>query len=260
MKVLFFISFTLILLFSCKPGNHRRVRNSNTVLSDSATSTTGKVIAILDGDTYDILLNGNTPTRIRMEGIDAPEKGMPYYKVAKNYLGQLCFGKEVRLQITGKDHHDRTLAFSYLADGTELSHEMIKAGLIFILSGILGCRDFGFGSLLVFHDLCAKNVGYVEQNLSRRPRRIVGRNDVFYFLLMELAAKPWKSIRCRRWLRIPLKPKLDRILADLSDLVIRGKRSVVGEQAGVGNVGDFCVSSDLSRRPLFLARRSIFSI
>ena len=129
MKNLFFFLFAIIPIFSCKPGNHRRVRNSNTVLSDSTTSTTGKVIAILDGDTYDILLNGNTPTRIRMEGIDAPEKGMPYYKVAKNYLGQLCFGKEVRLEITGKDLHDRTLAFSYLADGTELSHEMIKAGL-----------------------------------------------------------------------------------------------------------------------------------
>ena len=88
-----------------------------------------KVIAILDGDTYDILLPDNTTERIRMEGIDAPEKGMPYYKVAKNYLGQLCFGKEIRLGATGKDHHDRKLAWSYLPDGRELSHEMLKAGL-----------------------------------------------------------------------------------------------------------------------------------
>lgn len=92
-------------------------------------ANTGKVIAIIDGDTYDILLDGNKTERIRMESIDAPEKGMPFYGVSKNYLGSLCFKKDVRLQITGKDNHGRTLAFSYLDDSTELSHEMIKAGL-----------------------------------------------------------------------------------------------------------------------------------
>lgn len=89
----------------------------------------GKVIAILDGDTYEILLPENKTIRIRMEGIDAPEKGMPYYRVSKNYLGTLCFKKEVRIEIMGTDLHDRILAYSYLEDGTELSQEMIKAGL-----------------------------------------------------------------------------------------------------------------------------------
>jgi len=64
-----------------------------------------------------------------MAGIDAPEKGMPYYRVSKKYLGQLCFKKTIRLEIENKDNHGRTVAFSYLEDGTELSHEMIKAGL-----------------------------------------------------------------------------------------------------------------------------------
>ena len=53
----------------------------------------GKVIKIVDGDTYDILLDNLTTKRIRMEGIDAPERGMPFYKVAKDYLGTLCFGQ-----------------------------------------------------------------------------------------------------------------------------------------------------------------------
>lgn len=94
-----------------------------------SASNTGKVISILDGDTYDILVEGNRTIRVRMEGIDAPEKGMPFYRVAKNYLGNLCFNKNVRLEVTGKDNHGRTLAFSYLDDGKELSHEMIQAGL-----------------------------------------------------------------------------------------------------------------------------------
>ena len=90
---------------------------------------TGKVVSIVDGDTYDILIEENKVVRVRMEGIDAPEKGMPFYRVAKNYLGKLCFEKNVRLDGEEKDSRDRTLAYTYLEDGTELSHEMVKAGL-----------------------------------------------------------------------------------------------------------------------------------
>jgi micrococcal nuclease len=119
MKMTALILVSLLALLSCA--------NNSQVLENSNPST-GKVISIIDGDTYDILLAGNKKVRIRMEGIDAPEKGMPFYKIAKRYLGELCLDKNIRLEITGKDNHGRTLAFSYLPDGTELSHEMIRAG------------------------------------------------------------------------------------------------------------------------------------
>ena len=64
-----------------------------------------------------------------MEGIDAPESGMPFYRVSKNYLGQLCFNQNVSVHINKIDEHGRYICFTYLEDGTELSHEMIKAGL-----------------------------------------------------------------------------------------------------------------------------------
>ena len=88
----------------------------------------GRVVSIVDGDTYDILIKGNKTLRIRMEGIDAPEKGMPFYQVAKNYLGKLCFSKNVKVRVTDKDSYGRYVGFTFLDDGTELSHEMIKAG------------------------------------------------------------------------------------------------------------------------------------
>jgi endonuclease YncB( thermonuclease family) len=102
--------------------------NRNNPLKKSDTIT-GKVVSVIDGDTYDLLLKGNRKIRVRMEGIDAPERGMPFYKVSKNHLAQLCFNKNVSLNITGIDGHDRFLGFTYLDDGSELSHEMIKAGL-----------------------------------------------------------------------------------------------------------------------------------
>jgi endonuclease YncB( thermonuclease family) len=122
-----FLLLSLVFCSSC----HSKSREK--LISNSATKISspdyGKVIKIIDGDTYDILLEGNKTLRIRMEGIDAPEKGMPFYRVAKNYLGELCFGKNVHLKILDKDMHDRTVAYSYLDDRRELSHEMIKAGL-----------------------------------------------------------------------------------------------------------------------------------
>ncbi len=123
---------TLIILFiissllypSCESNNL-----SGKSLQINLNEINGKVVAIIDGDTYDILLEGNKTVRIRMEGIDAPEKGMPFYKAAKKHLSDLCFGKTIRLEVHEEDSRKRKIAFSYLVDGRELSHEMIKAGM-----------------------------------------------------------------------------------------------------------------------------------
>lgn len=124
-KIAYILLFSFVLFnASCNSRSGNRKANSQ-----HEQSETGKIIGIVDGDTYDILMEGNKTVRIRMEGIDAPEKGMPYYKAAKKYLSTLCFGKQVTLKISGKDNRDRTLAFSYLEDGKELSHEMLKAGM-----------------------------------------------------------------------------------------------------------------------------------
>lgn len=116
-----FLILSFLTIQSCQSG---RMRTNTT--SDEIS---GKVISIVDGDTYDLLLNDNSTIRIRMAGIDAPEKGMPFYRVAKDYLGSLCFNKVVKVEITDIDAHGRKIAFSYLSDSIELSREMLKAGL-----------------------------------------------------------------------------------------------------------------------------------
>ena len=115
----------LLLSLIASSCNFSDAEKSKIVLN----SNSGKVISIIDGDTYDILLSGNKTVRIRMEGIDAPEKGMPFYKAAKKHLSVLCFGKTIRLEVHDEDSRKRKIAFSYLEDGRELSHEMIKAGM-----------------------------------------------------------------------------------------------------------------------------------
>lgn len=122
-KVFSIVVLTLLLIVGCQS------RSARTESSGSDEFISGKVIKVIDGDTYDLLTNDNQTLRIRMEGIDAPERGMPYYKVSKNYLAELCAGKQVRFLSSGQDQYNRYLGFTYLEDGRELCYEMIKAGM-----------------------------------------------------------------------------------------------------------------------------------
>ncbi len=47
-------------------------------LTASADSLTGKVVKVADGDTITVLDNTNIQHRIRLQGIDAPERGQAY--------------------------------------------------------------------------------------------------------------------------------------------------------------------------------------
>ena len=78
-----------------------------------ATDFTGKVIGVLDGDTIEVLHNQH-PERIRLSGIDCPEKGQAYGQKAKHAASALVFGKEVTLQTHGKDKFGHPPAFGSL--------------------------------------------------------------------------------------------------------------------------------------------------
>ena len=49
----------------------------------------GRVVAITDGDTLTILTTDRVQHRVRLTGIDTPEKRQPFGRVAKNYLSSL---------------------------------------------------------------------------------------------------------------------------------------------------------------------------
>jgi endonuclease YncB( thermonuclease family) len=90
----------------------------------------GKVIRIVDGDTFEMLLSTRETVNVRLDGIDAPERGMPFATVSKNYLAQLCFGKQVRLDVSKRDRWKRPIAKVYV-DGSsaEVGEQMVRAGM-----------------------------------------------------------------------------------------------------------------------------------
>jgi endonuclease YncB( thermonuclease family) len=87
----------------------------------------GRVTAVLDGDTIEVLHNQH-PERIRLSGIDCPEKGQAYGQRAKQAASELVYGKEVTLQTHGLDKYMRTIGDVILPDGMSLNQELVKEG------------------------------------------------------------------------------------------------------------------------------------
>ena len=88
---------------------------------------TGKVVGVLDGDTFDVFHNGRAE-RIRLNGIDCPEKGQAFGQKAKQIASDLVFGKEVTVQPHGHDKYERTIGEVLLPDGTNVNQELVKEG------------------------------------------------------------------------------------------------------------------------------------
>jgi endonuclease YncB( thermonuclease family) len=75
-----------------------------------ATPTwTGKVIAVADGDTITVL-QGKTRVKIRLHGVDTPEKRQAFGRKAKRFTSRLVFGKVVEVEPVAKDRYGRTVA------------------------------------------------------------------------------------------------------------------------------------------------------
>lgn len=94
----------------------------------SAAEYQAKVTRVLDGDTIEVLHAG-APERIRLSGIDCPEKAQAFGARAKQFSADLCYGKVVTVQDRGRDRYGRTLGEVRLPDGRDLNHELVNAGM-----------------------------------------------------------------------------------------------------------------------------------
>lgn len=76
----------------------------------SAATLTGKVVGVSDGDTITVLdAHHHQQFKIRLSGIDAPEKKQPFGQRSKQHLSALVFGREVDVIWHKHDRYGRTI-------------------------------------------------------------------------------------------------------------------------------------------------------
>lgn len=86
----------------------------------------GQVVAITDGDTIKILRD-QKQYKIRLNGIDAPEKTQAYGRKSKAYLSGLVFGKNVAVIVRDTDRYGRYVG-DVMLDGKSANAAMVAAG------------------------------------------------------------------------------------------------------------------------------------
>lgn len=87
-----------------------------------------KVTRVVDGDTIVVSVKG-AQYKVRLIGINTPERGRPYYKEATEKTEELVLGKEVRLEkdVSETDKYGRLLRYVYAGD-LFVNAELVKQG------------------------------------------------------------------------------------------------------------------------------------
>ncbi len=92
-----------------------------------ADSLTGKVVKITDGDTLYVLDANYKEHKIRLAGIDAPERKQAYGLASRKHLASVVAGQQVTVEYQKRDRYGRIVG-KVLLDGIDVCLEQVKAG------------------------------------------------------------------------------------------------------------------------------------
>lgn len=92
-----------------------------------AADFTARVIAVMDGDTL-MVTDGGKPKKVRLAGVDAPEKSQPYGATSQQSLSEMVAGKTVTVIPRAKDDYGRIVA-EVVADGVNVNREQVRRGM-----------------------------------------------------------------------------------------------------------------------------------
>lgn len=98
---------------------------ASTALADVYT---GRVVAIADGDTLTVLDKAKVQRKVRLSGIDAPEKRQSFGTVSRKHLADLVFGKTVTVAYRKIDRYGRQIGVVRVGE-IDANLAQIRAGL-----------------------------------------------------------------------------------------------------------------------------------
>lgn len=93
-----------------------------------AATISCRVVGVADGDTITVLDSTNTQHKIRLAGIDAPEKKQAFGNVAKKSLSDLVFNQRADVEWHKEDRYGRKIG-KVLVSNTDINLEQIKRGM-----------------------------------------------------------------------------------------------------------------------------------
>ena len=92
-----------------------------------ADSYSGKVVRVADGDTITVLRDGR-PQKIRLHGVDTPEKAQAFGQRARKFTLALVAGKVARVKVMATDRYGRTVGVVHVGSKC-LNEALLRAGL-----------------------------------------------------------------------------------------------------------------------------------
>lgn len=98
------------------------------VIPVPAHSWTGKVVGVSDGDTITVLTEDKQQIKVRIYGVDCPEKGQDFGSKAKQFTSDQVFGKTVEIDPITIDRYGRTIGIVEMG-GANLSRLIIESGM-----------------------------------------------------------------------------------------------------------------------------------
>lgn len=106
----------------------------NTVTTSQASraaertcKVSGKVVSVADGDTITVLDAAKRQHKIRLAGIDAPEKAQPFGTAAKTHLSTLIGASDVCVDWHKLDKYGREVGYVRVGD-KDVNHGMVADG------------------------------------------------------------------------------------------------------------------------------------
>ena len=131
----------------------------------SASEILGRVVAVSDGDSITVLASDNRQVKVRLAGIDAPERSQSFGQSSRRNLSDLVFGKEVRVSVVDTDRYGRIVGIVYVPVPGPNGEIVIDVDLAQIESG----HAWAYRSYLrTLHSETAKRYTAAEANAKDR--------------------------------------------------------------------------------------------